>query len=208
MENIMTFVEQNYIWVLIIIGVLLMTLIGYIADKNGIGKKKKKDDNKNNTIEVNKEVVAIPNIEDAKNLEIDEFKDIKEYNEEAIDFEQQKIVEEPTVFEQVENTENEMEENIEQTVNDVQVEEIENNVENKINNFDFEDFENNEESNVSFEKVEVPDVNLTSNLDIENDFNRLLDDVEESSDVISYELPKIESFDSTELSEEDDIWKF
>lgn len=194
MENIMTFVEQNYIWILIIVGVLLMTLIGYIADKNGIGKKKK--ENNNNKIEVNKEVVAIPNIEDAKNIKIDEFKDIKEYNEETLD------------FEQVENTENILEENIEQTVNDTQVEEIENNVENKINNFGFEDFENKEEMNDLSEKIEVPEANLTSNLDIENEFNRLLDDVEESSDIISYELPKIESFDSTELSEEDDIWKF
>lgn len=194
MENIMTFVEQNYIWILIIVGVLLMTLIGYIADKNGIGKKKK--ENNNNKIEVNKEVVAIPNIEDAKNIKIDEFKDIKEYNEETLD------------FEQVENTENILEENIEQTVNDTQVEEIENNVENKINNFEFEDFENKEEMNDLSEKIEVPEANLTSNLDIENEFNRLLDDVEESSDIISYELPKIESFDSTELSEEDDIWKF
>ena len=194
MENIMTFVEQNYIWILIIVGVLLMTLIGYIADKNGIGKKKK--ENNNNKIEVNKEVVAIPNIEDAKNNKKNEFKDKKEYNEETLD------------FEQVENTENILEENIEQTVNDTQVEKIENNVENKINNFEFEDFENKEEMNDLSEKIEVPEANLTSNLDIENEFNRLLDDVEESSDIISYELPKIESFDSTELSEEDDIWKF
>ena len=197
MENIMTFVEQNYIWILIIIGVLLMTIIGYIADKNGLGKKKKVKENKKNTIEVNKEVVAIPNVDDTKNIEIDEFKDIKEYNDEVLEFEQP-----------VENIEIVQEENIEQGVNDVQVETIENNVENKINNFEFDDFENNEEPNEVLEKIEVPEANLTSNLDIENDFNRLLDDVEESSDIISYELPKIESFDSTDLSEEDDIWKF
>lgn len=192
MEEVITFIEQNYIWILIIIGVLLMTLIGYIADKKGLGKNKKVKEKNNNEIQINKEVIKIPNIDDVSNTKLDEFKDIKEYDEQPIE---------------IKNTED-IKENKEQSINDVFVEEIENNVESKINNFDFEENIDQQEINDSFEKIEVPEANLTSNLDIENEFNKLLYDVEESSDEISYELPKIDSFESTDLSEEDDIWKF
>ena len=192
MEEVITFIEQNYIWILIIIGVLLMALIGYIADKKGLGKNKKVKEKNNNEIQINKEVIKIPNIDDVSNTKLDEFKDIKEYDEQPIE---------------IKNTED-IKENKEQSINDVFVEEIENNVESKINNFDFEENIDQQEINDSFEKIEVPEANLTSNLDIENEFNKLLYDVEESSDEISYELPKIDSFESTDLSEEDDIWKF
>ena len=47
MEDIQTFLETNYLWIAIIAIVLLVTVIGYIADKKGLGKPKtKKEKNK------------------------------------------------------------------------------------------------------------------------------------------------------------------
>ena len=44
------------------------------------------------------------------------------------------------------------------------------------------------------------------NLNIDKDFNAVLDNVEETSDEVNVELPKIES--ATEEIEDEDIWKF
>ena len=57
------------------------------------------------------------------------------------------------------------------------------------------------------EKIEVPDAEPTQTLNIDNDFNKLLDDVDNNEETINYELPKIDSIDSSDLSD-DDIWKF
>ena len=40
MEQLLNFIVENYIWILIIGIVILMTIIGYIADKTEFGKNK------------------------------------------------------------------------------------------------------------------------------------------------------------------------
>ena len=52
MEQLLNFIVENYIWILIIGIVILMTIIGYIADKTDFGKEKmKKEKTKKEKIE-------------------------------------------------------------------------------------------------------------------------------------------------------------
>lgn len=53
MESVLNFINDNYIWIIIIALVLLMALIGYIAEQQGFGntKDKKKKEKPNKKIE-------------------------------------------------------------------------------------------------------------------------------------------------------------
>lgn len=42
MDTILDFISDNYFWIILIVVILLMALIGYIAEKQGFGKKAKK----------------------------------------------------------------------------------------------------------------------------------------------------------------------
>lgn len=44
--DIMEFLEANYIWMIVVAVILVMTIIGFIADKHGFGKKESKKQNK------------------------------------------------------------------------------------------------------------------------------------------------------------------
>ena len=77
MENFMSFVEANYIWLIIIGVILVLSLIGYIAEKNGYKKVEKdaKEKDKEN-----------------ENIKKEEIKEISEPQEEP-----QEIIVEPEI---------------------------------------------------------------------------------------------------------------
>ena len=82
--DIMTFMEENYI-VLILVGVIiLMTIIGYIADKTDFGKKDKKKDKKENKKQ--NEVVEDVNEEQEDNSFVEEADCIEFFGEAGIEF--------------------------------------------------------------------------------------------------------------------------
>ena len=63
MEMILEFIYENYIWVIGAIIVLLMALIGYIADKTDFGRKNINDKNKTKEENLAKHEKEINNIE-------------------------------------------------------------------------------------------------------------------------------------------------
>ncbi len=300
MEDIQTFLETNYLWIAIIAIVLLVTVIGYIADKKGLGKPKTKKEKNKKEIEVKQDVVKIPdvnetinNLNETSDIINDNYVDAVANNEvndafnnadnkdEIIDNNMEQKENNLISNEKIDFNNNEINEKsslpIEKTLKDdngINESSIDNksyikspdlqpsndslddsldtnsdnsieqnnvnnsNEENKMNmeelNFD-EDFSNlenenkksdnvdsNEKNEVNSstddfddlfkeesvpEKIEVPDVEPTQTLNIDNDFNKLLDDVDDNEETINYELPKINSIDSSDLSD-DDIWKF
>lgn len=70
----MEFLRDNYIWMIIIVIVILMTIIGYIAEKTNFGKKefsKRKKAEKEDTKELVKEEIKLPEKEkDADTMEL------------------------------------------------------------------------------------------------------------------------------------------
>lgn len=288
MEEIQTFLETNYLWIAIIAIVLFVTVIGYIADKKGLGKPKSKKEKNKKEIEVKQDVVKIPDVNETIN-NLNETSDIINNNyvdtvannevsdafnntiDENINNEKPKENDlgttnddENTSLSETKKMDNDINENtshlsdiasqdlqsdssnnFEASINDKSSDNSieQNNVDNSNKetktdmeelNFDddFSSLENenktsdnidsNEKNEVNSsaddfddlfkeesvpEKIEVPDAEPTQTLNIDNDFNKLLDDVDNNEETINYELPKIDSIDSSDLSD-DDIWKF
>lgn len=288
MEEIQTFLETNYLWIAIIAIVLFVTVIGYIADKKGLGKPKAKKEKNKKEIEVKQDVVKIPDVNETIN-NLNETSDIINNNyvdtvannevsdafnntiDENINNEKPKENDlgttnddENTSLSETKKMDNDINENtshlsdiasqdlqsdssnnFESSINDKSSDNSieQNNVDNSNKetktdmeelNFDddFSRLENenktsdnidsNEKNEVNSsaddfddlfkeesvpEKIEVPDAEPTQTLNIDNDFNKLLDDVDNNEETINYELPKIDSIDSSDLSD-DDIWKF
>lgn len=286
MEEIQTFLETNYLWIAIIAIVLLVTVIGYIADKKGLGKPKVKKEKNKKEIEVKQDVVKIPDVNEtinnlnetsdiindnyvdtvANNEVSDAFNNtIDENNEELKEKDLVSTDDKNTSLSETKNMDNDINENTSHNISDITSQDLQpdslDNFESSINdkssdnsieqndvdnsnketkvdteelNFD-DDFSNLESENKSLdnnnsnepvevnnstddfddlfkeesvpEKIEVPDAEPTQTLNIDNDFNKLLDDVDNNEETINYELPKIDSIDSSDLSD-DDIWKF
>lgn len=276
MEEIQTFLETNYLWIAIIAIVLLVTVIGYIADKKGLGKPKEKKEKNKKEIEVKQDVVKIPDVnETINNLNLpsdiinDNYVDTVANNEVSDAFESTideiknnddqkdlvtKDADENTSLSETKS--NDIDENISHNISDMtskdlqsdSLDDFESSTNSKSSdnsnkeiktdteelNFD-DDFSNLESENKADdntnsnepvevnnslddfddlfkeesvpEKIEVPDAEPTQTLNIDNDFNKLLDDVDNNEETINYELPKIDSIDSSDLSD-DDIWKF
>lgn len=288
MEEIQTFLETNYLWIAIIAIVLFVTVIGYIADKKGLGKPKANKEKNKKEIEVKQDVVKIPDVNETIN-NLNETSDIINNNyvdtvannevsdafnntiDENINNEKPKENDlgttnddENTSLSETKKMDNDINENtshlsdiasqdlqsdssnnFESSISDKSSDSSieQNNVDNSNKetktdmeelNFDddFSRLENenktsdnidsNEKNEVNSsaddfddlfkeesvpEKIEVPDAEPTQTLNIDNDFNKLLDDVDNNEETINYELPKIDSIDSSDLSD-DDIWKF
>lgn len=247
MEEVMSFLETNYLWVIIIAIVLVVTIIGYFADKKGIGKIKNKKENKQ--IDIKKEVVKIPDVQETiSNLEEDSKIIDENYIKEISNNEtSSEVVEESSIFPneiveennqpvatenfvyndkplEVENVDNNndvydeydldrISKKVEEDIN----ERIENDVNNQLEEVVPESLEFSAEPDEYMdlfkdesapEKIEVPDAEPTETLNIDNDFNKLLNDFDDQPETINYELPTIESIDSSDLTDDDDIWNF
>lgn len=227
METFLSFINANYIWIVIIAIIILLALIGYIAEKQGFGKKEeKKQDNivndkkkveptlveeNLNSIGDNSEIVENTNLEDntliSDNIKNDTLNETKE---------------EPLL--ESENTINNEEK--EESINNEEIKEEKENIDDSkdSDNTEVKEDSKTEENSKSNEVQEENDINKEeelyapfgnqefkkeedSNLNIDKDFNKLLENVEDSTDETDVELPKIESTTKDEL-EDDDIWRF
>ena len=162
MESVLDFINVNYIWLILIAIVVLLALVGYIADKQGFGNSQKSKNNKAETEENKKEITEFEKIE--KTNEVENNNLIKDnLNTENLLNEQKEeelIIEEPL-----------------EEINETLIEDNDSDLE--INNID-----NNEEDDFN----------------IDDDFNKVLKDVENSSNDIYMEMP--------EEIEEESVWKF
>lgn len=53
MDKIIEFIISNYVWFIVIAVIIIMAIIGYIADKTEFGKNKEKKEEQNNEIPQN-----------------------------------------------------------------------------------------------------------------------------------------------------------
>lgn len=169
MESVLEFINMNYIWLIIIAVVILLALVGYIADKQGFSNNlKKKNDKKK--MDVSKD-------NESKFVEID--KDSKQEDKE-ITFGNDNL--------NIENKE-ELTGDYDDSLMEEELEEIEEPLIENLPNID----ENNDFNSESTE--------LDDDLNIDDDFNKVLDDVENTSNSIDVKIPN-------EVDDEEDIWKF
>lgn len=206
MEYIMEYIAENYIWFIIIGIVILMIIIGYIADKTNFtkkeenrekiksSKKKKKEKNEefetfeeipeeNNTVE-NKDVLEEILVEDLPQEEVAELNAIEDFN---IDVSKPQF---------------------EMGVPEVLGDEVSLKKEETEPLFKEEDtVENFDEINVEKENEEVEE-DLYVGLDgTPNAYKEAQNDTEEDLEI---DLPSISSLDKElkEETDEDDVWKF
>lgn len=176
MDTILSFISENITWVIAIAVILLLALIGYIAEKQGFGKENK-NNKKEDSVAINQELMQkqIVNEDINSNFEQPEESD---NNSDSID----------AYSDHVDNLK---EDNTEDEKQEDSTEEAE---KKDINDDLYAPFGD--------KKFKNPD-----NLNIDKDFNSVLDDVEEATDEVDIELPNIEPTSKEEL-EEEDIWKF
>lgn len=169
MESVLEFINMNYIWLIIIAVVILLALVGYIADKQGFSNNlKKKNDKKK--MDVSKD-------NESKFVEIN--KDSKQEDKE-ITFDNDNL--------NIENKE-ELTDDYDDSLMEEELEEIDEPLIEDLPNID----ENNDFNSESTE--------LDDDLNIDDDFNKVLDDVENTSNSIDVKIPN-------EVDDEEDIWKF
>lgn len=204
----MEFIAENYIWIILIGVVILMTLIGYIADKTDFGKNKPVKVKKEKPVKVKKEKIKKEKNEEVAEEEIN----VDELPKNDID---------PMNDFPMENDEN---------MDDVKTEQAfdtdEMDLSPKVDN-DF-DYELNDDSEVEQQAVPVQDEvasnaeikeepvsedlftgfdDTTSTPDEEKISEELLGDKKEDLEI---ELPSIDTLNKEleEDSEDDDVWKF
>lgn len=172
MESVLEFINMNYIWLIIIAVVILLALVGYIADKQGFGNSQKSKNKKNNKLEnENSKIEKLEKInEDESNNDL-----IKE------DLDIEKVIDEELKYDDEESL---IEEQLEE-IDEQLVEDTDKLIENNDLDSQFKSIEFNEEDDFN----------------IDDDFNKVLNDVENSSNDLYMEMPK-------EIDEEEDVWKF
>lgn len=230
MDNVtfLGFIEENYIWILIIIVVILMTAIGYIADKTNFISKNKKDKKKSD--EQEEKLYTKKDIEEIlkqKEIMDNDFKqsyennnlDIKNAIEQDIDLEENNVQEEMS-YDDINNQE------IDLFDNDIDTQEIDL-FDNEINTQEevlFDSDMNIEENNLSDNNIDFSENDsLSVNEDEEKDENAEdlyvgLDGTpnafNKEEPTIDIELPDIEELkqgnyeEDSEEESDDDMWKF
>ena len=215
------FINSNYIWLIIIAVVLLLALIGYIAEKNGFGKKLEKiPEKKEDTLEAIKESVLDEKTEEP----------IEEISENNIEETPNDEVEEDSELTS-EKVDNSNEENIDEDLYaPLGDQEFKNDEEEKddVETFDFTD---SDEKN---EKIDEPTFDFSEDnkeQSVVQDNSNPFDSVEELKEVKPEKLPideepkekksmdedlyaafedmeEKDKEDKKETTEEEDIWKF
>lgn len=224
MDNItvLSFIEENYIWILVAIVVILMTIIGYIADKNDFMSKNKKDKKKNNNQEQNlytqKEVEENPV---QKEFMDGDFKENYENDslDDKIDIAQEKELEEMenSNQEQLFGTDvNEEEKDLFDNNIDITRESFNSDIEEK----DLSDImETNNISNINdgTKEIDALDNNIENNDENIEDLYVGLDGTpnafNEQQATIDIELPEINGLEQNNYEDnsdesDDDMWKF
>lgn len=195
----MEFIMENYIWFIIGGIVILMTIIGYIADKTNFTKKEENKEkikhSKKNKIEELEEI-----IEEEPKEETREINPIEDFNMDA--FEPAFETDEP-VSEEVSTNESIVEETpVVENSEDLNQEEM-------------FDINTDEEVDETFEQPaeepqETVEEDLYVGLDGTPNAYKEDEETEEKDENLEIELPSISSLDSElkEETDEDDVWKF
>lgn len=220
-----TFLSENYIWIIIVAVIIVMTVIGYIADKTEFGEKKQKKHNKKQNehveenIEENKpeenvlvstinEADEIDNLDKASNEEIlSDFEMPVDSNDSYSNFEDnlesnynEEISEDyiqPQETYQEDNNESIMNENpIDSNMNDEAVEE----------QLPEETIESVDEEENKSDMFEEENQNETEESILEE--NQFEEQPQENSE--EFELPNIETLNQEikDVEEDEDVWKF
>lgn len=215
----MEFIMENYIWFIIGGVVVLMTIIGYIADKTNFTKKednkqKIKQSKKNKIEEVKEEVVEVEPTQETR-----EINPIEDFSMD--DVEPAFVTDEPEVVEEKLTLNENLAEQVseEEAIDLVQNEEMyDMNTDEKLFEQPIDEF--NEKSETVEETIEQPTEEANEELDAtEEDLyvgldgtpNAYKEDDETKQDEnLEIELPSISSLDSElkEETDEDDVWKF
>ncbi|MDD3452889.1 MAG: hypothetical protein PHN42_01255 [Bacilli bacterium] len=232
----MEFISENYIWIIIIAVVIIMTVIGYIADKTDFGKKPVKE-KKIKEKKITKEEKDV--VEDDQNLDFQlNENEMTEMIEPAFDTDEMDLgtsfddemelkTQDNIIGDNLEN--NQIEEDIKFDESNIETPSFELKEDNNINTLEaseepsFELKEEKEDTTVDNESLEESNFNNETNEDTNfepemNSFELPKDDSEEkisndllgNNDDLDIELPSIESLNK-ELSndtEDDDVWKF
>lgn len=193
----MEFIMENYIWFIIGGIVILMTIIGYIADKTNFTKreenKEKVKHSKKNKVEIKDEMV-----EEEQVQETHEINPIEDFSMDD--------VEPAFVTDELET--------VEENLNNDDVEEVQKleNIEDLVQNEEMNDITNEEVADETFEQpiedtVEPIEEDLYVGLD---GTPNVYKETEEQDENLEIELPSISSLDSElkEETDEDDVWKF
>lgn len=220
MDNVtfLSFIEENYIWILIVIVVILMTAIGYIADKTNFISKNKKDKKKNN--EQDEKLYTKKDIEEIlKQKEIMD-NDFKQSYENNI-LEDKNDIEQDINFEETEKENNNGEEISDNDADAQEPDLFDNDIaiqgtdlfDNDIDIKEEDSFDNDTEENdiLSVNDEEKEDENIEENMEdlyvgldgTPNAFNK-------EEPTIDIELPEIDELkqDNYEDESEDEMWKF
>lgn len=74
----MSFLSENYIWIIVIAIVIIMAIIGYIADKHGFGKQNKKDKGENTSNKNKENSINLDNNMESSKDDVSEFTNVPE----------------------------------------------------------------------------------------------------------------------------------
>lgn len=212
-----TFLLENYVWIIVGVIIVVMTIIGYIADKTDFGNKKEKPVKKQKESNIEKiEEPVLEETADASAFEeekIDEDPEI-DYTQEISpvapldDFEmpeesgieQENISEEPSSLEEPVVLDDNMNEELQQEDNNISFdeavsEEMPDSIEEEVS----------EPVDNVFEEIKE-DENSELNSDEQSDIN-----TEESESLNEqFELPNIDKLNEeiADVEQEEDVWKF
>jgi hypothetical protein len=197
MDLVLNFINNNYVWLLIVFIIILMALIGYIAENQGNLKQEKKK----NTLE--SDSYRKKDIEKSNSNEaLEESIDYNENQENINDFEIDSNIDELDLKEEVK------EEPIEEDMSDKK--DLEEDIaDNKTKEENISDEKNSEDPIEEDLYAPLGNKEFNRDLNIDKDFNNILDDVEETAEEADIELPKLNETDEESLeTDEEDIWKF
>lgn len=202
----MEFIMENYIWFIIGGIVILMTIIGYIADKTNFTKREENREkikhSKKKKIEELEEI-----IEEEPVQETHEINPIEDFNMEGFEpaFDTDEIVAEETSI----NEPIVMEDPVAEKIKDINEEEMfDMNIDGEVEETVEEPTEMDKDLEV--EPQEIAEEDLYVGLDGTPNAYKEDEEIEEQDENLEIELPSISSLDSElkEETDEDDVWKF
>lgn len=209
-----TFFEENYVMIIIIAVVILMAIIGFIADKQGFGSKektpkvKKNKKNKKEPVLENEEVTSeqpTPNMDYSDVT----FNNVEPETDGVSDFNLDSNQNEENVLDNtsynVDDSDNNDQYNM--VSNQEEVENVEPSVESEIQPV----VEPMSDQNVQMPEDNDVKIEETTNVEPSNEENRPVVEENESEKLDDFNLPNIDSVDKEidDLSDDDDdVWKF
>lgn len=216
----MEFIENNYVWIIVIGVVLLMTVIGYFADKMETKeeKPKKKKEKKNQILD------SVPEVEEQQTdnelpPEWDETKKVVDDEQEIMNIEGTANTNEwnelPEVNENLitddnsginfDNNEWQMDTN--ETSAEIDNHEEDNNLSFEVPEVQFENVEESNEELVGSEE-QIDEMLVDQPVEIEESIEETIPEQIDELNNLEITLPNIEALNVEENENDEDVWKF